>query len=355
MRCSLPSLRSIRGTVKAKYKDHPVQRGTGVWGNELDHGPVFLIEEVHITALELRRKGLGREIVSLLLNKARQFSHDEKGDGKNQDLIYGSNEAFERGWTLHALVSPGILTADVKSQLVCKSAKERWMIRARAQLDATYFWRACGFRRIGASHCFAFSFDPQHQSRVLGATSDFESRRDEAGDLEDEELSETAIFTEVEKIKLERLRDTLPLHHAALTLGDNELKAFFVTHVDDNIGWDWLTTSEATLLHLTACELKPLSTQWLLENVPNADLLKTARDINGYTPLEALQEKLETVRTQEKIGSRVLSLSDHFTGYPDSTVPCLSLLSGPEALGLSNERLRYGCTCGECLGGFLSA
>jgi hypothetical protein len=34
--------------------------------------------------------------VSLLLNKARQFSQDEKGDGGSQDLRYGSNEAFER-------------------------------------------------------------------------------------------------------------------------------------------------------------------------------------------------------------------------------------------------------------------
>ncbi|CBF78433.1 predicted protein [Aspergillus nidulans FGSC A4] len=179
----------------------------------------------------------------------RQFSQDEKGDGGSQDLRYGSNEAFERSWTLHALLS-----------------------------------------------------------QVLGATSDFEPRREEAGGLENEELSETAIFTEVEKIKLERLRDTLPLHHAALTLGDNELKAFLMTHVDNNIGWDRVTTSEATFLHLTACELKPPSTQWLLENVPNTDFLKTARDINGYTPPEALQEKLETTRTQEQVGSRVLNI-----------------------------------------------
>lgn len=81
---------------------------------------------------ELRRKGLGQKIVSLLLNKTNPFCLDEKGDGENGDLIYGSNEAFERAWTLHALVSPGILTADMKSQLVGKSAEERLAIRARA-------------------------------------------------------------------------------------------------------------------------------------------------------------------------------------------------------------------------------
>lgn len=122
------------GTVKTKYKDHPVQRGTGVWGNELDHGPLFLIKYLHVTALELRRKGLGQKITSLLLKKAKQFCLDERGDGENADLFYGSNEAFERAWTLHALVSPGILTTKIKSQLMGKSAEERLMTRLEFNL-----------------------------------------------------------------------------------------------------------------------------------------------------------------------------------------------------------------------------
>jgi hypothetical protein len=52
--------------------------------------------------------------VSLLLNKARQFCLNKKGDGENADLIYSSDEAFEQAWTLYALASPGILTADVE-------------------------------------------------------------------------------------------------------------------------------------------------------------------------------------------------------------------------------------------------
>lgn len=347
------------GTAKTKYKGHPVQRGTGVWGNELDHGPLFLIENIHVTALELRRKGLGQKVVSLLLKKAKQFCLYEKGDGEDADLIYGSNEAFERAWTLHALVSPGILTADIESQLAGKSAEERSMTRAQNQSGAIDFWRSCGFRRIGASRCFAFSFDLQHQSRALAAASDFDPRRSHAEDLEIEELEviyETNRFTEVKKLKMGRLRDALPLHHAALTLTDEELKAVLVAHADDEIGWDRVTNSEATLLHLTACELKPLSTRWLLENVRRADSWKTARDIDGYTPLEALQENLETMRTRKEYGLfRILNLSDHFNGNSDSAVSCLSLLFGQDALGLNKACLRYGCTCGECVEGFLSA
>lgn len=229
------------GIVKTKYKNHPVQRGTSVRGNELDHGPLFLIENLHVTALELRRKGLGQKVVSLLLKKAKQFCLYEKGDGEDADLIYGSNEAFERAWTLHALVSPGILTADIESQLAGKSAEERLMTRAQNQSGAIDFWRSCGFRRIGASRCFAFSFDLRHQSRALAAASDFDPRRSHAEDLENEELEviyETNRFTEVKKLKMGRLRDALPLHHAALTLTDKELKAVFVAHADDEIGRD---------------------------------------------------------------------------------------------------------------------
>ncbi|PYH99228.1 hypothetical protein BO71DRAFT_476797 [Aspergillus ellipticus CBS 707.79] len=346
------------GTVKTKYKDHPVQRGTGIWGKELDHGPLFLIENVHVTAMELRRKRLGQKVVSLLLEKARRFWLDDKPDGKHADLFYGSNEAFERAWTLHALVSPGILTADIKPQLLGKSAEERLMTRAQIQSGATDFWRSCGFRRIGASRCFAYSFNLQHQSRTLAVTSDFDPRRSHAEDLEDEELEviyEADRSTELKRLKIDRLRDSLLLHHAALTLTDEELEAFFAFHASDEIGWDRVTNSEATLLHLTASELKPLSTRWLLENVHHADSWKKARDINGYTPLEALQEKLEIMRTRKPYGFfRILNLSDHFKGYPDTAVSCLSLLLGRNASGRDKACLRYGCTCGECLEGFLS-
>ena len=349
------------GTVQIKYKDHPVQRGTGIWGNELDHGPLFLIEKLHITAIELRRKGLGRKVVSLLLNKAKQFCLDEKKDVKHADSLYGFNEAFERAWTLHALVSPGILTVDLKAQFVGKSAEERVIIRDRLHSGTINFWRSCGFRRIGASHWFAFSFNPQHQSRTLTAGSDFDPHRSYAKDLESEEFEaifEMDPFTEAKKLEVERLRAALPLHYAALTLTDEELQAFFVTHTDDTnneIDWDRVTNSEATLLHLTACEMKPLSTRWLLEIIHQADSWKRARDINGYTPFEALQEKLEVMRTRKEYGLyRVLNLSDSFKGNPETAVPCLSLLAG-EDLGINRACLRYGCTCGECVGGFLSS
>jgi hypothetical protein len=64
-------------------------------GNELDYSPIFLIEKLHITELNLRWKGLGRKIVSLLLNKAWLFCLGDKPDSKHADFFYGSTETFK--------------------------------------------------------------------------------------------------------------------------------------------------------------------------------------------------------------------------------------------------------------------
>lgn len=57
---------------------------------------------------------------------------------------------------------------------------------------------------------------------------------------------------------------------------------------------------------------------------------------------------------------RLISLGDgmayDFKGWDDDDVACVSLLKGgdrnPSPYGL--EGFRYGCSCGQCLGGFLS-
>ena len=60
----------------------------------------------------------------------------------------------------------------------------------RIESGAIGFWRSCGFRRIGASRYFTFSFDLQYQSRTLPVSSDFDPLRIHAEDLEDEELED---------------------------------------------------------------------------------------------------------------------------------------------------------------------
>ncbi|KAJ5711920.1 hypothetical protein N7488_006076 [Penicillium malachiteum] len=323
-----------RGDLMKKYKKHPVLRGTGVWRSELDRGPLLFFEKVDITASELRGKGLEKRVVSLLLEKI-------------QKLIIARKR-----------LSKGLGAVALFGMPLDKSPEERLMIQYKAEAVTIDFWRSCGFRRIGASDCFAFSFNADHPSHNIAAAFDFNPRRSYARDLENQKLrviyeADSSIGTN--KLRIKRLRNALPLHRAALTLTDKELMAFFVTHVDDKLGWDRVDNSEATLLHLTACGAKPLSLQWLLENIRLAAYWKTARDIDGYTPFEALQEKLEKMRTQRNSGPRRIKIvSDKFGGHPETAVSCLCLLSGQNSLA-NKACFRYGCTCGECVEGFLSA
>jgi hypothetical protein len=117
------------GTVKSNFTSHPVQRGTGVWGDELDRGPLFLIEELHVTAIEHRRKGLGQRIVSLLLDKALGYLELRDQSAKYSREAIG---AAAQPSILHALVLPGRLNADGQLQSVGKSVREILSMNAQA-------------------------------------------------------------------------------------------------------------------------------------------------------------------------------------------------------------------------------
>ncbi|KAJ5704096.1 hypothetical protein N7493_011234 [Penicillium malachiteum] len=281
-----------------------------------------------------------------LVNIRLRLIDDDKRDSTEELLPV---RKFVAECTCNGVV---VATALVGGQ-VTRGAREDTISEA-VDLD---FWRSCGFRRIGASKCFAFSFNLDHPSHALAAASDFNPRRSYARDLENQKLRviyEADRSTCTNALRMERLRNALPLHYASLTLTDKPLKASFITHANDEISWDRVTNSEATLLHLTACEFKPLSVQWLLENIHHAEYWKIARNIDGFTPFEALQEKLEKMRTQDNDGlGRIITVSDQFEGHPDTTVSCLCLLPGHNSLA-NKACFRYGCTCGECVEGFLS-
>lgn len=134
------------GYLKKGLKEHPVQRGTGVWGNEMDLGPLFFIEHVEVTDREWRRMGLGRTMVNSLIEKA------------------STTESYVP--LQHVLVAPGWLRSDVEPEKAGKSASEQREIIYRAVDSAVGFYRSLGFRRVGASNRFALSLDPNHKSHV---------------------------------------------------------------------------------------------------------------------------------------------------------------------------------------------
>ncbi|KAL2793476.1 hypothetical protein BJX66DRAFT_338795 [Aspergillus keveii] len=296
------------GTIKSKFKEHPVHKGSGVWGDELDHGPLFVIEQFHVVAPELRRKGLGQRIVSLLLSKAERYSLRATRPGV-QPL------------TLHALVLPGWLKADV--HLASKSPREEHKLKTQAK-DAL-----------------------STRLTPFALASDFQPPIDFAHHLEDEDLDGAVSWEIARDRRSERLRKHFPLHHAASTIhSDDECRALFENCTLEEADWTKSLKSGQTPLHITAL-LKPRTLEWLLENIDGADSLKAYRTVDGYTPREVLEEYLELERSMAEV-------SGGFKGHHNLAVASLSLLADPATSMLSNACLRYGCTCGKCLEGFLS-
>lgn len=354
------------GFLKDKFKSHPVHRGTGVWGSELDNGPLLLIERLFITDVEWRRKGVGRAMVRQLLVVSEKLMEGAKPEAMSPGLIaleFGSVAEFQKLSTAHVLVIPGWLTEDVEPQYVGKSKRQRNEINLQASNTSVSFYRSLGFRRIGSSPCFAYSFHPNHRSRSIIPSRDFDPKIKPLDDQEDKPgmgdyFIPYGIEAQLGQRTLLKLQREFPLHHAATTLPDLECVEYLKKAATEDISdLTLVDRTHRTLLHTLARKLKPNSITWLLENVNAAESWKTARDINGDSPLDVLQDFLEDIRTKRNLFMRNLHVSDDFRGFPSPAVECLCLLDASsmcENSALYTSRLKYGCTCGQCLEGFLS-
>ena len=88
----------------------------------------------------------------------------------------------------------------------------------------------------------------------------------------------------------------------------------------------------------------------------NPNLL-SRRNAEGNTPLEALETSMERMRTIHEYMFVRRDVSDLFRGFNNGTISTLALLKGlvPDQMSEAElSCLKFGCTCGSCLGGFLS-
>ncbi|EDN90961.1 hypothetical protein SS1G_00361 [Sclerotinia sclerotiorum 1980 UF-70] len=178
---------------------------------------------------------------------------------------------------------------------------------------------------------------------------------------EEEDFRASAYGRALEERRLDKLKKRLtPLNFAAVTLPDMELVEFYkVYQVEDKKEWKQVDRRNNTLLRITACQFKPQSVKWIMENAKDEQCLTLSRNSKGYTPLEALQDDLNVLRTRRKHGMMTIVIADNFSGFtPDAVLCQFVLLTELMPLEDSNIplclRLKYGCTCGECIEGFLS-
>lgn len=242
------------GFLKKNFQDHCIKKGTGVWGSELNFGPLFLIESIEIDKA-WRQKGLGREMVSALIEKAKKQDSPKTLTAKDrafQEIMYGKRDLGKYS-RLHILAIPGWLRKDVESETEGKSTHEKREVHFRAADSASAFYRSLGFRRVGTSFCFGLSLDPNHKSHGVAPVDDTNPPTEIPEETSDNDDDPSHIFTPraspsiypiypkfpaFTERKLERLKQRLPLHHATITLSDIECVKYYQTFTaKDNVEW----------------------------------------------------------------------------------------------------------------------
>jgi ribosomal protein S18 acetylase RimI-like enzyme len=301
------------GCLQPQFKDHPVKRGSGVWSDELNNGDILLIEDIRVSP-GYRRQGIGSKLALAILELT----------SKN------SREFFAITW-------PGVLESEVEHELSQNATNDEESARRQLINIALRFWRTLGFRRIGSSRWLGYTPDQNHPSYTVPLEQDF--------DLPS--LNEVP-FT----LEMDTLSKALP------TINDTEcltqLRNIFGNISPDDMRWEARDKDGNTLLHLLPCSSKIQSTHWLMHR--NQKLCH-ALNADGSTPLDVLEASMERKRTIHEYLFKRTDISDRFTGFDHATISCLALLRGliPEKLSEAEVScLKFGCTCGSCLGGFLS-
>jgi len=327
------------GRLSREHYDHKIGKGSGAWGEELNHGDMLLFESLHVERSR-RHQGIGTKIVNAILDKVRAKSDN-----------------------FFAFVGPGYLTRDMVGE---GDRKEYSEMAEELSTISLRFWRSLGFRRVGTSSWLAFTDNDSHPSRRLTAGEDWDPLEQSK---EKEPLPE-AIQTVFNTLSYPSASDAECVRQIQEAFpGEEGAAPHSYTDKDGN-----------TILHSAADGRKAETIAWLRAKHPS---LTDVRNAWGHTPLEALQSSLEKHRTRRRAGMPISVALDRFEGFSQPDIASLAALTGTEIFDLTKLsdqdisavssaaddavsrvpkittirhtlRLKYGCTCGECIGGFLS-
>ena len=201
------------------------------------------------------------------------------------------------------------------------------------------FFRSLGFRRIGSTYWFGLACGRDHPSQHLVPDDNY-----------DPPVPQTTAPNSI----LQSLRRSLVRARDEESLRALEQYLQHAPSTDPR----WLATDKDgnTLLHLAGLNSKAASVDWIMKQDFGPQMLEK-RNHEGDTPLEAVLVKLEAIRTRETqwFGDITVPVLDEFEEHNDASVLCLARLkdiSGMKRPDLA--RLAGGCTCGQCILGFLS-
>ncbi|KAK2807281.1 hypothetical protein FQN50_005434 [Emmonsiellopsis sp. PD_5] len=291
------------GRLKPEFKEHPLKRGTGAWGQELDKGDILLIDTIDIME-PYRRLGLATRLINDIVAEVQ---------------IKTNRPFFAIAW-------PSALYTYQGSYRTEKEFSDAFDME---QKRAIAFFRSLFFRRIGGTVWFAFASDPRHPSRSLAI--DYDPPQPPSHPVGDMDIGRL-------------LQESQELDDKEIV---NNLAQLLLTHPADDPFWLSRDKKGNTVLHNLAIHYKPKALRRILEHEFGMQL-KDLRNDGGDTPLEALLLQLENDRINTSY------TSDFFQGFKKEAVQCVALLKGIANSATQFAQITYGCTCGECEAGFLS-
>ncbi|KAM0797150.1 hypothetical protein BDR22DRAFT_864113 [Usnea florida] len=363
------------GCLKSAYQCHPIKKGTGVWGPELNSGR-FLLIEIMAVAEQYQRKGYGKELFRQVWERAQEMSAQIDDERRTDHIRYleyvwetyrrdrqppiAVDDWIDRGHPGlrsgqqkaspcdFAIVRATVLKTDkIRAQTNGLSSAERQKFYREKLTALEHYWRAMGFRRIGSSPYFCLAKDAKHPAHLLTPQDDY--------------MRPAALwFSPRGNVQDFPILNSVPkqgnFEHTALTDIEAKelLEARIQSHPTTHPSWLSVDRHGNNILHILAREYKSEALTWTL-SLPFAASLRSVRNLEGETPLETLETQIESDRSFKVVALAGVVMADIYSGLASNQLQCLRQLKCIENPSHDElQRLCFGCTCGLCLGGFLS-
>ncbi|KAM5534767.1 hypothetical protein V8D89_011631 [Ganoderma adspersum] len=335
------------GHFRPEFIEHEYQKGSGVWGRELDDGLLLYVLSVNVQQ-SYRRKGVG----SLLLQKLAHSEHAPPG-------------SFLIAWP-----------APDPPAFTLRPSEEEWEQERTIAVD---LFLKNQFRRIGRTCFLAYATDPVHPSRSLAAVDDAKQNRPSRGQVSDLsvgigylasgrmgyvvqrpgnsriELDPDATLDTAAVDELVRQVPLSILIAAGITgfkipdierrIHDTYSQDPSSIHVKDNRG-------ESARTAIYAKNLAAVQTLLALPTESGIQEELKSRDEKGWTPVEACEREIRS--------NLELAMLLRTNGNAQDLLHMLYLLkkaSGEDIQVTEDEFVdarRWGCSCGQCTDGWLS-
>ncbi|PCH42308.1 hypothetical protein WOLCODRAFT_143973 [Wolfiporia cocos MD-104 SS10] len=290
------------GNVRPWLVEDEIFKGTGCWGTELNEGILYYLYYVDVRVEALKGQGLG----SWTLN---QFLMSERLNV--EDIV---------------ITWPSPIPTREKSKVQWEEETAR----------AIAFARKNGFRRIGQTQYFAFSPDRNHPSRAI---------------LPDQDVEEMKLPSDADSHQGDgALRASL--HHKIFDKESEIEKTIRDAFAEDPTSIRKRDPLGFTPLHVAAASANSTAVKVLLELGVQHDALDRENDV-CLTPLMLCKNNLRLAREL----SEMLAIVWQGYKHEDLLVEAMLKRAMGEEVGQDSgyvQRNKWGCTCGNCIGGWLS-